>query len=410
MTGRPGRRRRILFVQRSGGGGSLINVLLLVKHLDHDRFQPIVLFYDPNPYEDEFRAAGAEVIVLDRTLSFRPASKPVSDGSQTGGRNHRGLRVARRLKGFVQRDCARARRIADVIQDVGADLVQSSICPSADRASILAAGMTGVRQVSYSQFFTANEWWLDRPLSMLADRYLCISESVRQQVLGAAGVREDKTLLVYAPFEFPTACTTAAAAAVRESLGANGQHRLIANVGRIVPWKGQDVFLRAFASIASLYPDARAVVVGSAGNNRTGQAYEAELHRLVGELQLGERVVFTGHRDDVKDIMSAAEVVVHSSSEAEPLGRVVMEAIALEKPVIATGAGGVPEMVRDGDTGLLVPPGDAGSMARALGSVLSNAGLAAEMASRARQEAEHRFSARTFVRIMESEYRRLLGI
>lgn len=196
---------------------------------------------------------------------------------------------------------------------------------------------------------------------------------------------------------------------MRSGLGLNGQHLLIANVGRIVPWKGQDVFLRAFASVARSHPEARAVVVGSPGDNTNGQAFESELHRLASALGLSEQVVFTGHRDDVDDIMAASDVVVHSSSQPEPLGRVVMEAIALRKPVIATGAGGVPEMVRDGVTGSLVPPGDAVAMAGALDAVLGNPGRASEMAMRARAEAEHRFAAETFVRTMEEEYRRILG-
>jgi glycosyltransferase involved in cell wall biosynthesis len=410
MTRRSCRPRNILFVQRTGGGGSLINVLLLVKHLDHEQFRPIVLFYGPNPYTDDFRAAGAEVRVLDSTAPARSVSKVIPEGSRPEAGDRRSFRAVRQLNGFVQRDWGLARHIVEVIEDVGADLVQSNICPSADRASIVAAGLARVRQVSYSQFFTADTAWLDRPLSTLVDRYLCISESVRQQVRRAAGAPEGKTRVVHAPFEFPTCPTTPTAAGVRRSLGVNGRHQLIANVGRIVPWKGQDVFLRAFASVAADHPDARAVVVGSAGDKLAGQAFEVELRRLVTELHLGERVIFTGHRNDVQDIMSASDVVVHSSSQAEPLGRVIMEAIALEKPVIATGAGGVPEMVCDGETGLLVPPGDADAMASALGSILRKPERAAEMAVRARRAAERRFSAQTFVRTVESEYRRILGL
>jgi glycosyltransferase involved in cell wall biosynthesis len=410
MMRRDGRPRKILFVQRSGGGGSLINVLLLVKYLDRDRFHPTVLFYDSNPYEEDFRAAGAEVRILNSAVSVRSISRPSPNGRQPNKDSRRRFRAARRFNGFVQRDWRLARRIAEVIEDVGADLVQSNICPSADRASILAAGLARVPQLSYSQFFTADEAWLDRPLSTFVDRYLCISESVRHQVRRAAGVREDKLRLVYAPFEFPPVSTTPAAAAVRESLGVNSRHRLIANIGRIVPWKGQDVFLRAFASVASEHPDARAVVVGSPGDKQDGQAFEVELRRLVSDLEIGERVIFTGHRNDVDDIMSASDVVVHSSSQAEPLGRVVMEAIALEKPVIATRAGGVPEMVQDGETGSLVLPGDEEAMAGALGSVLSEPDRATEMAAKARRSAEHKFAARKFVRTVESEYRRILGL
>ena len=82
MVRRDGRPRKILFVQRSGGGGSLINVLLLVKYLDHDRFHPTVLFYDSNPYEEDFRAAGAEVRILNGAVSVRSISRSIPNGGQ----------------------------------------------------------------------------------------------------------------------------------------------------------------------------------------------------------------------------------------------------------------------------------------------------------------------------------------
>ena len=110
MTGGAGRRRRILFVQASGGGGSLINVLLLVKHLDHDRFQPIVLFYGPNVYEDEFRSAGAEVRVLDSTVSVRSVAKILPASLRPRDEARRRFRSARYLNRFVQRDWPLARR------------------------------------------------------------------------------------------------------------------------------------------------------------------------------------------------------------------------------------------------------------------------------------------------------------
>ncbi len=296
-----------------------------------------------------------------------------------------------------------------MIRDVGADLVQSNLCPSADRAPILAAGMVRVPQISYSQFFTAKEAWLDRPLSTFVDRYLCNSEAVRSRLRSAAGIPETKTRVVYGPFEFPPDPIPPAPANVREDLGLDGHDLLITNVGRIVPWKGQDVFLRAFAAIASDHPEARALVVGGAGDKSVGRAYESDLRRLASDMNLGDRVIFTGHRSDIDDVMAASDVIVHSSSEAEPLGRVVMEAIALARPVIATGAGGVPEMVEDGVTGSLVPPGDAEAMAGALDRTLSDPTRAAAMATRAREAARTRFSTQTFVRLMESEYRRVLG-
>jgi glycosyltransferase involved in cell wall biosynthesis len=408
MVNRGVRPRRILYVQRTGGGGSLIHVLLLVKNLDRELYDPIVLFFGPNPYESEFREAGAEVRMLDSAAPARSGPRPRSGRPQSEWRTHSAFEAARRMKGFVRRDWPLARRLAGAIREVRPDLVQSNLCPSADRATILGAALARVPQVHYSQFFTADGAWLDRSLSVFVDRYLCNSEAVRLHLLSAGGIPERKTRVVYGPFEFPTLSVGRETNTVRESLGANGQHTLIANVGRIVPWKGQDVFLRAFAAIAPRYPKARALVVGGPGDNDAGRAYEADLHKLASDLDLGDSVIFTGHRRDIDDVMAASDVVVHSSSKPEPLGRVVMEGIALMKPVIATGAGGVPEMVEDGVTGSLVPPGDWEAMAEAIDSVLADPPRALIMATRAHAASAGRFSTGAFVRLMESEYRRVL--
>ena len=106
--------------------------------------------------------------------------------------------------------------------------------------------------------------------------------------------------------------------------------------------------------------------------------------------------------------MSASDVIVHSSSEPEPLGRVIMEAIALGVPIIGTAAGGVPEMIEEGVTGYLVRRGDVGDMARKLGSVLANPGRRTNLAGEAAERARSRFSSRAFIEVMESEYRKVL--
>jgi glycosyltransferase involved in cell wall biosynthesis len=403
--------RRLLFVVRSSGGGSLINVLLLVRSLDRERFLTTVLFYGPNAYVEEFEKAGAEVRILDHQPSS--GNPPRATGQPPHERRHRLpdltlLQPARRLSGLVRRDWPRARQIARVIQETEANLVQCNICPAADRATILAALLAGVPQVCYAQSFTSTDAWIDRQLALRVDRYLCISEAVRRQLRQEAGVPKSRMSVVHAPFEFPFETFHHGNRDIRAGLGANGRHVLIANVGRIIPWKGQDVFLRAFAQIAHRFPEARAVIVGSAGDKPQGQAFEKELHRLAMELRIEDRVVFAGHRDDVEVVMGASDIVVHSSSKPEPLGRVIMEAIALGRPVIATNGGGVPEMIEDGVTGSLASPGDAEDLSRALGTVLTDPERAAEMAERARSEARSRFTAESFARTLEREYEALL--
>lgn len=108
--------------------------------------------------------------------------------------------------------------------------------------------------------------------------------------------------------------------------------------------------------------------------------------------------------------MAASDLVVHSSTEPEPLGRVVMEAIALSTPVIGTAAGGVPEMISPGETGTLVPLGDVGAMADAISGVLADSTRAATMARQARAASIQKFGMARSARAIERMYERVLGL
>jgi glycosyltransferase involved in cell wall biosynthesis len=152
----------------------------------------------------------------------------------------------------------------------------------------------------------------------------------------------------------------------RTELGLTAEHFVVANIGRLVRWKGQDVFLRAIAEAAPGIPGLRALIVGGPDADASSRAFAAELSQQAQCLGLGDRVVFTGHRRDAQRLMAAADVVVHSAVTPEPFGRVIIEALAAGRPVIATAAGGVLDILEHEVTGLLVPPGDAPALARAL--------------------------------------------
>ena len=130
------------------------------------------------------------------------------------------------------------------------------------------------------------------------------------------------------------------------------------------------------------------VIVG--GVHRAGEALRRRAAgRDCAALGLGDRVHLVGFRDDIPDVMNAWDVVVHASVRPEPFGRVILEGMLLGKPVMATAAGGVPELIEHGRTGFLVPPGDAAALAR----------LSAPRARRARRGAGgRRAGARAWAR------------
>jgi glycosyltransferase involved in cell wall biosynthesis len=134
-------------------------------------------------------------------------------------------------------------------------------------------------------------------------------------------------------------------------------------VGRITPWKGQDLFLRAFAQA---FPDGqqRAVVVGSAMFGE--EEYERELIALAASLGLDSRVEFRGFRENVFAELASVDVLVHASVIPEPFGQVVLEGMAAGMAVIAADAGGPAELITDAQNGRLFRTGDADSLARTM--------------------------------------------
>jgi glycosyltransferase involved in cell wall biosynthesis len=158
-------------------------------------------------------------------------------------------------------------------------------------------------------------------------------------------------------------------------------------IGRISPWKGQDVFLRAFAA-ANFEVPATAVIVGSAMFGE--DAFEAELHRLCEQLGIADRVEFTGFIADVPSVLAGLHIVVHASTIPEPFGQVVIEGMAAGLPVIAANAGGPAEIVTPGVDGLLTEPGDVKALTVALER------LAGDPAERARMGAKGRARAADF--------------
>jgi glycosyltransferase involved in cell wall biosynthesis len=135
-------------------------------------------------------------------------------------------------------------------------------------------------------------------------------------------------------------------------------------VGRISPWKGHDVALRATAAARRRGVAVRLLIAGAPLFGE--QAVSNALRRLAGDLDLTGQVVWLGHVDDVPELLRAVDVVLHASVIPEPFGQVVVEAMAAGRAVVAAEGGGPAEIVTDGVDGLLVPPGDVEGLAAAL--------------------------------------------
>ena len=190
---------------------------------------------------------------------------------------------------------------------------------------------------------------------------------------------------------------------MRAEFGLRDGELLIAMVGNVHEWKGQEVLLRALP----LLPPSlrwRCLFVGAVPTSSENRAYYARLLELQREYGLEDRTSFVGYRSDVSTIVGASDVLVHTSITPEPLGRVILEGMALGKPTIATNHGGPTEIIEHGISGFLVEPGDPQALADCMSEVLESPRLRARVGNAAQERIRLLFDVRGYVTRVESVY------
>jgi glycosyltransferase involved in cell wall biosynthesis len=195
---------------------------------------------------------------------------------------------------------------------------------------------------------------------------------------------------------------------LKRGLGIPDDALVIAMVGRFQRGKGQHLFIEAAAAVCRRKPDARFILVGDTQFGLE-PGYKAELEDLVRRYELSHSVVFTGWRNDVPALLSIVDILVHPSTAPESFGLVVVEALLLGKPVIVSHQGGLTEIVTDGETGFLVPPGDVTVLAGKILLLLSNEGLRREMGERGRGFVLERFTMTRMIEELEQSYFDVVG-
>jgi len=173
-------------------------------------------------------------------------------------------------------------------------------------------------------------------------------------------------------------------------------------IGQLTPRKGQLELLNAFVKIMTEVPQAVLLVVGAPLFNRDHE-YQLKLTQAADKLGITDRVRFLGARSDVAAIMQSLDLLV-LNSRSEPFSLVLLEALASGTPVLATFVDGVPELIRHGETGWLVPPQNERALAMAIINLSCQPELRAQFAERGRQHVHSHFSAEGYIRELEDFY------
>src|SRR5215510_5256906 len=217
----------------------------------------------------------------------------------------------------------------------------------------------------------------------LADRIITSGEAVRATVV-AAGIPPEKIVSVSAGVDIEQFHPGVSGKSVRDELGLGGVP-VVGLVANIRGSKGHNVFLDAARAVLEAAPDTRFLIVGD------GVGFD-EVKARVQQMGLESRVFFSGFRRDVPEVMAALDVLVLPSTRSEATSQVIPQALAVGTPVVGSDVGGIPELVRDGETGRLVPPGKPDALAAAIVDMLSDTERAHAMAQAGQALVRERFT------------------
>jgi L-malate glycosyltransferase len=209
---------------------------------------------------------------------------------------------------------------------------------------------------------------------------IAVAQAVKQELIIKEHVSPDKISVVYGSFDEQRFSAGRDAQAMRAALRIEHSAPLVICVAAVERRKGLDVLLQAARTVIRQLPSAKFLVLGSIDDFGCYRTLQADVERF----DLQERFLFLGHREDVPDILAAADVAVSASRE-EGLPGALREALAMQKPVVCTAVGGNTELIRDGESGWVVEPGNASALSGALLEALQDRAEATRRAENGRQ-------------------------
>lgn len=358
-------------------GGAQRNTLLSVKGLVRDGYDVELVCGPGGPLIDEARAIGAPVHVVSELVR---AIDP-------------------------RRDLAALRRLVGLFRSRGYQIVHTH-STKAGLLGRLAAWWVGSPLVVHTQHSVLGELTpgprtlvflaIERAASVITHRIVCVGDAFRKELEAWHMAPARKLVTIYSGIEFSTLAAKRAPAETKREVGIEDAWPVVGSVGRLMPQKAYEYLLESLAMLRSKYPRIRLLLVGD------GECRDF-LEARAKELNVSSEVLFLGERDDVADLLRVFDVYAMSSI-FEGVGRALSEAMYCGLPIVATPVNGVKEMVLHEETGLVVPPRDARSLAEAIDRVVSDPELGKRLGTNARRKAAELLDGERMIRGIEDLY------
>lgn len=401
------KRTRILYVENGiGYGGAIICLRHLVRHLDRDRFEPMVITgrtgeqYREIANEADWRHIPdrhVDVIGLQRMLAALhwPDSIP-------------GARFL--LKQLLARLDDIANFAPFFLHTLWTtwrfkpSLIHVNNEPLCNRAALLAGKILGIPVVCHVRGDQQGSWMM-RWLYGLPACFIAVSEWISNSI-GRMNVPASKRTVIYDGIELQKLDLYADGFAFRKKYSVPQEAFAVGLVGLLIPWKGQRLFLEAARQLLQEIPDLHLLIVG--GTPDECQPFEQELRAIARENCFHGKVIFTGHVVDMPSVYNSLDVVVSASTSPEPLGTMIIECLTMARALVAPRHGGAVEMVDHERTGLLFTPNDAADLARQIKRFYDDEGLRKKLGSAARIQALATFSVEEHAHQVQQVYEKLL--
>ena len=401
--------KKILYVENGiGYGGAIICLRHLVRNLDRTRFTPMVVTGRTGPQYREIANEAEWKHIPDRHIDIVGAHRkldPIAWIDKAPG-----------LRFIVNQLLARADDLFNFLPfflhllwtawRFKADLIHANNEPLCNRAALLVAKVLRIPSVCHVRGDQAGSRLMRWAFS-LPTHFTPVSHWVSLSIQNKLHVPNDKITVIYDGLELDGLDPTTDGKAFRQQQQLRDDDFAVGLVGLLIPWKGQEIFLDAAKTLKDKIPNLKMLIIGGTPDDCI--PYEKMLKQRVEQEGLKATVIFTGHVSDMPHVYSGLDVVISASTSPEPLGTVVIEAMAMARPLIGPNHGGAAEMMEHEKNGLLFEPRNALSLAANIDDFFNSPEKRNKLSSAARQHALATFAVETHTHAVQALYTRIIG-
>ena len=380
-------------------GGSYYSLLYLTRGLDKTKYTPVVVFHRDNALIPEYNKAGVRTLVV---ASFDPIL------FQSNGKIpllNPIIKIVQKLANMFGYLFVYGNKYKKLLQENSVDLLHLNNSIIRNNNWIVAASMARVPCITHERGINEHYPAISKFLAKSLKSIISISNSVTDR-LTSNGIAAEKIVTIHNGIDPDDVRLKVSDQDILQQLNIGSDFNVIGVIGNIKEWKGQEVAVRAMGKVVDVFPNTVCLLIGDTSKEDT--YYQERLKSLITELGLESNIIFTGHVSNVPDYLNVLDIMLHTSIDPEPFGRVLIEAMSLSKPLIASNDGAIPEIVEHGKTGLTFTPGDHQHLAESVISLLQDRGYAEQIGKAGFERLMDNFHINVNVQKTESLYDEIL--